>query len=364
MIDQLVAIADAARIEVPSEHRRPIAIVGAGAIVDVAHLPAYRATGLDVVGLYDLDAGRAREVAERHGVPRTYASLDELLGDPEAAVVDIAVVPEAQPSIVGTALDAGKDLLCQKPLALDPVTAADLVQRAAAAGRTVAVNQQLRFSESIAAATAMIEAGWIGELLSLRIDVDITTNWDAWPWLLTSDRLEVQYHSIHYLDAIRHVAGDPSAVFCRGTRHPAQAPRAETRTTSVLLYPGDLQATVTVNHENVSGDARAEFRFEGADGVIRGTFGLLYDYPDGRPDTIAVWSRSLPTDGWYPYPVTSRWLPDAFAGPMAGLLAALHTGSQPLTSAEDNLKTVCLVDALYRSMGSGQVEHVTLPAGP
>lgn len=73
--------------------------------MDVAHLPAYRAAGLEVTGLYDLDPARAAEVAARHGVPRTYGSPAELPADDRVAAVDTAVWPRAQPDIARQALD-------------------------------------------------------------------------------------------------------------------------------------------------------------------------------------------------------------------------------------------------------------------
>ena len=83
---------------------------------------------------------------------------------------------------------------------------------------------------------------------------------------------------------------------------------------SSYRYRDDLVAVVAATHANRHGDARAEFRIEGTEGVIKGTFGLLYDYPTGRPDTLEITSRVLGTDGWLPYPVTTRWIPDAFLG--------------------------------------------------
>ena len=358
MLDQLVPIAEATRIEVLPTHRLPIAIVGAGAIVDLAHLPAYASAGLDVRGVFDLDRARAAEVADRHRVNKVYASLAELLAEDAVAVVDIAVSPAAQPDIARQALRSGKHLLCQKPLASDPRTAQELARLAAESGRKLAVNQQLRFSESIAASKAMIDAGWIGTPQAVRFDVDIATDWEAWPWLARSERLEIQYHSIHYLDAVRLLLGDPERVFCRGTRRQGATTVGETRTTSLLLYPGDCQATVAVNHDNLSNDPWATFRIDGADGAIAGTLGLLYEYPDGRPDTLQVYSTALPTDGWLSYPITTRWLPDAFLGPMASLLAAIADDDEAATSAADNVGTVSLVNSLYRSMESGQVEPV------
>lgn len=351
-------IADAIRVDIPEEHRRRIAIIGAGAIVDVAHLPAYRAAGLDIAGIFDIDAERAGAVAERHGIDRVYGSLGEVLTDDSVEVVDIAVVAKAQPEIVRSAITAGKHLLCQKPFAPDPDTGAELVRLAESDGIRIAVNQQMRYDEGIAVARAVAQAGWIGELTAMTFHVDIVTDWSAWPWLLTSDRLEVSYHSIHYLDSIRSILGDPTVVFGASGRRPGQQARAETRTMTTLGFPSGALAGLHVNHENLGGDQRAEFRLDGSEGSVRGTIGLLYDYPDGRPDTVEVISNVLPTDGWLAYPVTKRWIPDAFLGPMAGLLEWISTGTTAPTTAADNLRTLRLVDAVYESMASGRAQDL------
>ncbi|MWA03573.1 gfo/Idh/MocA family oxidoreductase [Actinomadura sp. LD22] len=354
MLDLFAPIAAETRISVPGRHRRPIAVVGAGAIVDVAHLPAYRSHDLPVRGIYDLDRDRAEDVAARHGVPYVYASLDDLLKDDEVEVVDIAVVPTAQPPIARAALEAGKHLLCQKPLAPTLAEAREIAGLAEARGRRLAVNQQLRWDEGIAAARAMVRAGWIGTPTAMSFTVDVKTDWSGWPWLVRSERLEIMYHSIHYLDAVRSILGDPSRVFCAASRTPGQAEAGESRTMSTLLFDGGARAVLHVNHENRTGDFRAEFRIDGDKGAIRGTLGLLYDYPHGRPDTLEVSSSVAPTDGWVAYPVTERWIPGAFAGPMAGLLRWIAEDEPSPTAARDNLGTLALVEALYESIDSGE----------
>lgn len=355
-VQQLTALVDAVDVAVPADHRRRIAIVGAGAIVENAHLPAYRAAGLEVVGIFDLDGVRAKTVAETFDLPRVYSSLEELLADPQVEVVDIAVVADAQPAIVRAAIAAGKDMLCQKPFAPDLDTADELIALAAEHGRKIAVNQQMRFDEGVSVARAALQAGWIGEATTMSFHVDIATDFSAWPWLVSSQRLEISYHSIHYLDAIRSILGDPVKVFCAGSRRPGQVPLGETRTMSTLLFAEGTRAVLHVNHENLGGDHRAEFRLDGSQGSVRGTLGLLYDYPRGRPDTAEIFSRTLPTDGWLPYPVTRRWIPDAFIGPMAGLLRWIATGEQAPTAAADNVKTLALVEALYASMETGETQ--------
>ncbi len=361
MIDLFAPIAEACRIFVPDSHRRPIAMVGAGAIADVAHLPAYRGAGLEIAGITDLDAARAAEVAERHGIGRVYRDLDELLADDRVEVVDIAVAAAAQPEIVRQALASGRHVLGQKPFAPTSRVAAELAALARARGLVLAVNQQLRFDEGMAAAHEMVRLGWLGEVTALTITVDIWTEWTSWPWMLGIDELEVWNHSIHYHDVVRWFLGEPASVYATAGRTPGQAPRGETRTTTSYVYGNGARALVHANHENSWGDQRATFRIDGTQGAIRGTLGLLYDYPHGRPDTLEVHSAVLPTDGWVPYPVTTRWIPDAFLGPMASLLAAASGGPAPRTSASDNVATLALVEAIYRSITTGESQRPMVP---
>src|SRR5437764_7038882 len=76
-----------------------IGIVGAGAIVRHGHLPAYRAAGLNVVGITDLEPVRARELAAQFDVIRVHESVEALIADPAVAIVDIAIPTEAQHGI-------------------------------------------------------------------------------------------------------------------------------------------------------------------------------------------------------------------------------------------------------------------------
>lgn len=358
--DPFAPIRAAIRIEVDPAHRRPIAIVGAGEIVDLAHLPAYRAHGLDIAGITDLDPARAADVAARHGLPRVYASVQEIAADPAVEIVDLAVFPWVQCDIARTLLDAGKHLLCQKPLSYDLAQAEGLVAHAQKCRRLLAVNQQLRWSESVAALRAMIAQGWIGEPFEFTWDFHVYTPWEAWPWVARQPRLDINQFTIHFLDAVRAVLGNPLRVYGTQAREPGQPEQGETRSISVLEFAGETRALLRSFHKNRSGDPRAEFRVDGTSGSIRGTIGLMYDYPRGRADTLEIHSRVLPTDGWLPYPVTSRWIPAAFIGPMAALQRAIATAAAPETAGADNLHTLRIVHALYES---GR-DHTVVPIRP
>jgi predicted dehydrogenase len=363
MIGLLAEIAAACDLTLPAGYARPIGIVGTGAILDVGHLPVYKAAGIPVPAIWGRDRSHAERLAEAHGIPHIHDTLDDLLADPDVAVVDIAVVPDAQVEFALRALDAGKDVMCQKPLALNVADAARIVERAELRGRKVGVQQQMRYEEGMLAARAMIDRGWIGDVTTISFEVNIDTNLAAWSWLAEAPQLEIYFHSIHYIDTIRAFLGEPTAVFGTQWRLPGQKPIGDTRTLSVLMYPGDVRAIVHSNQENPAGDNEARFRIDGSAGSIKGDLGLLADYPAGRPDTLELWSSVMPTDGWLPYPVTRRWVPDAFLGPVASLMRAVRDGGEPESGARDNLKTLQLVDALYRSGETGEVIQIE-PDGP
>ncbi len=96
MIGPLAEISEACDLTPPPEHIRPFGIVGAGAILDAAHLPAYKAAGIPVPAMWARDREKARAFAEVHGIGRVHETLDDLLADPEVAVIDIAIAPAAQ----------------------------------------------------------------------------------------------------------------------------------------------------------------------------------------------------------------------------------------------------------------------------
>jgi len=335
------------RPKLPEKMDFGVGSVGCGGIVQYAHMPAYKKAGFKLVGVYDIDRDNAEKVAGDNDIPTVFDSLEALLTDPAVEIVDIAVPAWEQLRIVEQVAAAGKNMLCQKPLAEDFSEAVRIVELAQGAGVKQASNQQMRWDAGIAASKDLIARGFIGTPTDAQIQVSVETPWHMWPWLAKAPRLEVMYHSIHYLDAMRFLFGDPAWVTSRHARFAGQGNvRGETKTVTVLDYDDGLQALVAANHYNRHSEPQAVFRFIGTEGAIEGTIGLLYDYPAGRPDTLAYHKK-----GEAPVEVEldEMWIPDAFVGPMAGLMIAIETGSNPPTDTTDNLNTLRVVNAAYRS---------------
>lgn len=325
---------------------RPIVILGGGGIVRDAHLPAYRKAGLPVAGVFDLDRERAQALAAEWSIPRVFESVDEAVREP-GAVFDIAAPPTAHAALLW-ALPEGSAALVQKPMGLDLEAATRIRDVCRARRLTAAVNFQLRFSPMMLAVADALAQGRLGRLVDVEVHLNLVTPWRLFPHLKPNPRVEIVSHSIHYLDLIRSLAGDPVSVLARTYGHPLSE-LAQTRTTAILDYGTDLRVALSINHHHDFGRKfqDASFRFEGDRGAAMVKLGLLLNYPEGEPDELWLAPLGGP---WEQVPLAGRWFPDAFIGPMANLQRfAAGEDARLHTSVEDAWRTMALVEACYRS---------------
>lgn len=335
---------------------RPIVIVGAGGIVRDAHLPAYSKAGFPVAGITDLQLDRAQTLAGKYGVPEAYDDVAAAVAAaPADAVFDIALPPEAHVEVLEQLPD-GAAVLLQKPLGnhlAEGVRTREVCRRK---GLVAAVNTQLRFAPYVAVARKLIADGTIGELYDLEIRVSVRTPWEMFPYVLALDRLEINMHSVHYLDLVRSFLGDPTGVSAVTLRHPGKS-HANSRSDIALTY-GDrpLRVVVSTNHDHHFGERYEEsfIKWEGTKGAVRVQLGLLLDYPRGGEDRLELVTDDRPADGWRPVPFDGSWFPDAFIGSM-GVVQRYLDGSIPSlpTSVEDVFRTMAVVEAAHTSAASG-----------
>lgn len=145
-----------------------IAVVGTGAIAQVAHLPILtRMRGVQVTTLYDSDRAKARTIADRFSVPDVTRSLDEIWGDEEVQAVVICTPNHLHEEQVGAALDAGKFVLCEKPIALDSEGARRIIRKKGARERLM-VGMNQRFRPDAIALKSFVTGGELGDVFYLR----------------------------------------------------------------------------------------------------------------------------------------------------------------------------------------------------
>lgn len=148
-----------------------LAVIGCGNIAPSYTRAIKTHPELAVVGFYDLDTDRARALAGEHG-GKVYVSLDEALTDPDVEVIVNLTIFNAHYDVSRQALDAGKHVYSEKPLAMTPADANDLVERAAARGLRLAGAPTVFLGAANRAAGRLIRSGAIGEVRAIYAEVN------------------------------------------------------------------------------------------------------------------------------------------------------------------------------------------------
>ena len=330
---------------------RPIVLIGAGGIVNDAHLPAYRKAGLPVAGIFDLDRSRSEMTARKFDVPVVYDSLSQAVSV-KPAVFDIAIRPEHTAAVLEE-LEPGSTVLMQKPMGKDLADAKHIRRICQDRSLCAAVNFQLRFSPMMLAVQDTLERGWIGQILDVDIHLNLHTPWEQFPFLKNLERVEILVHSVHYLDWIRSILGEPQGVYARTVGHPQFPELGSTRTSAILDYGDTVRCSLSINHNFAFGPNHqvAAIRIEGDRGAAVVKLGLLLNYPEGEPDELEIITKGT---SWQPVAVRGGWFPDAFIGTMSNLQRFADGEDEILhTAVEDAYRTMALVEACYVSDAHG-----------
>lgn len=330
-----------------------IGILGSGFIVDCCHLVAYRKSGFNPVAIASRTQGRAREVARRHGIPIAYQTYEELMDDPSIEVLDIGVAPHAQVQLIKQACERGtvRGILAQKPLGTDFREAAEAVQACKAAGIMLAVNQNMRYDQSVRAAKTLLQNSVLGEPVIATIDMRAIPHFQPWQEELGWVTLRIM--SIHHLDTFRYWFGDPERIYCSVRPDPRiKFAHQDGICAYILEYRNGLRCIAVDDtwtgpaREGCPKDIYIRWRVEGTSGLALGEIGWCQD-PYTSPSSLR-YAASGDTEFQEPR-WEGSWFPDAFSGTMAQLLIALERHEEPAISGRDNLHTMALVEAAYRS---------------
>ncbi|GAA5045111.1 Gfo/Idh/MocA family oxidoreductase [Thermocatellispora tengchongensis] len=332
-----------------------IGAIGAGFIMADVQLAAYRSAGFTVHALASRTQARAAEVAARWDIPVVHATPEALIEDERVEILDIAFPPHLQPALIRHALRQPhiKGILAQKPFALSLDDARALVEEAEAAGKPLSINQNMRYDQSIRVLKQLIDRGELGEIVTATIDMRAVPHWQE--FLRDYDRLTLVNMSVHHLDALRFLLGEPVDVYTAARTDPRTAfPHTDGIVASTIRFESGALAVSLEDvwtgpiERGVDSDVRIRWRVEGTAGLAQGTIGWP-DYPEGSPSTLRYSSEG--TGGRWEEPVWStRWFPDGFAGVMEQLQYAVAHGECPELDARDNLRTMALVEAAYRSI--------------
>ncbi|WP_353642198.1 Gfo/Idh/MocA family oxidoreductase [Mesorhizobium sp. WSM2239] len=339
-----------------------IGCIGAGMIMAECHLAAYKEAGFPVVAIASRTEANARKVAERWDIPTVHDTPEKLIEDSQVEIIDLAFPPDQQPALIRHALKQPhvKAILAQKPLALSLGEAIKLRDEANAAGKILSVNQNMRYDQSMRVLKQIIDSGALGEIVFAQIDMHAIPHWQT--FLEDYDRLTLANMSVHHLDALRFLFGDPDEITTLTRKDPrTRFDHSDGITVSTMKFPSGVMAVSLEDvwsgprREGYQDDQHITWRVEGAEGVARGTIG----WPTGAASTLSYASARTTGGEWVSPSWDTMWFPHAFIGVMEQLQHAVATGTPPALSVADNVKTMALVEAGYRSIDEARTVRLT-----
>ena len=327
----------------PETYRPRIGMIGTGGISS-CHLDAYRAAGWEVAALWNRTRSKAEaKAAEFCPGARITDDWQAILADPDIDVVDVTLHPEHRTPIIAAALKAGKHVLSQKPFVTDLVVGEDLVKLAEDQGVHLAVNQNGRWSPHMAFMRQAVEAGLVGEVLSVHLAVRWNHGWTAGTPFDDIDDLVLYDFGVHWFDFMASLVGERAeSVFAMAAHARGQSNRVPLLAQALVRLDGG-QASLLLDGSVAHGPRDTSF--------IAGTAGGLRS--DGT-DLGAQQVTLTTADGIARPALDGQWFNDGFRGTMGELLCAIEQGRAPGNSARANLRSLALTFAAVESRASGR----------
>ena len=328
-------------------------LIGASTIAAEHMIGAIRAqAGHAVVGVASSSAGRAREYAQRHGIPGAHGSVPELLADPAVQIVYVSTTNELHHPQVLAAAAAGKHVLCEKPLALNLDDALSMVAACRAAGVVMATNHHLRNAATHRKIRDLIRDGAIGKPLFARVfhAVHLPPHLQGWridkPQAGGGAILDI---TVHDVDTLRFVLG-AEPVEAVGMTQSASMARAglEDGVMAVLRFDNGVLAQLhdafTVQH------AGTGIEIHGEQGSIVGR-NVMTQQPVGE---IVLRTAA----GEQAVPVVHENL---YARGVAAFCAAIRGEGPPAATAEDGVRSLATALAVLEACRTGAAARVAHP---
>lgn len=341
------------RPQFPSGANPAIGILGCGAIAQKAHLPAYQQYGLDVAGVWSRTPSTTDGIRARFdNVKRIYESPQNLLDDPSVGIVDIATPAENRLHWLSEAVDAGKHVLAQKPLAMDLDALPAVLSAARQNGVKIAVNQNGRWAPAWRLATLLIADGAIGDVVGVTHLHDKPLPPIAGTAFDDIDHMLITDYLMHWIDITRcWLAGKQAAgVRAADGRVPGQ-PSSARNPWSATIEIGCTDGAHAMLR--VVGDVQTKrpscpFWIHGTEGTIRGSVLQGSDRLELERNDATV-----------QYALSGEWFVDGFAGAMGELISAVAEDREPHNSATDNIASLQLMLAAKTSAARNGADVTT-----
>ena len=325
-----------------------VGLIGVGAAAQINHIPALKRTeGLELVGLYDRDPEKASRVAQKFGIERAFERLDDMLEADDIDAVDICTPNFLHAPMAIAALDAGKHVLSERPLARRADEAANMVKAAKKADRLLLCAVQHRFRPDAQLLKKFVEKGDLGEIFFAKAGwLRQRTEWDSEEWRRQkreSGGGVVLDLGFQMLDLTLWVLGMPKVTSVTASVHRLRKDEVEDSATTFLRLESGATLTLELTWGLLMEKDFAYLNLFGSGGaallnpfrVHKGMHGSLVNV--------------TPT-----FETSRNQYKQAIEAQICHFADVLRKGVKPVGSGEELLPVMELIDAVYRSADQGK----------
>ena len=325
-----------------------IGLVGVGAAAQINHIPALKKLeGVELVALCDHDPEKAARVAQKFGVPNACARFEDLLADDSVEAVDITTPNYLHAPMAIAALEAGKHVFCERPLARSGDEAAAMLKAAKKADRTLMCAVQHRFRADAQLLRKFVDKGDLGELFYAKAGwLRLKTEWDSDEWRQQkreSGGGVVLDLGFQMLDLTLWVIGQPKVTSVTASVHRTRKGDVEDSATGFFRLESGATLTLELTWGLLMEKDFAYLNLFGSGGaallnpfrVHKGMHGALVNVTPAMETSRNQYRQSMEAQ-------------------IQHFADALRSGKKPMGSADEILPVMELMDAIYQSAEQGR----------
>lgn len=356
-----------------------IGLIGAGTIMRLSHIPTILGSDFaSLVGIYDHDHTRAEALVKSFGVGRCFESLESMLDCSEVDAVIIATPNNRHEEAVLASADAGKHILCEKPLGLDIQSCMRMVKAAEQSRVVLQVGFNQRFWGQTQIAKALIDSGFIGDVQAFRsVYSEKSTAYPATSSyrydLAQSGGATIIDLTVHRIDLARHLLGDFTGVFAE-IAHSVLPQKVDDNVWLLARFANGARGCLSSDRFSPAiGDGTDLYGTQGTIHIASETLNPFHAAPlaiyteRSAKDLPEVLREAHYPEAWWNQ-FEGGWLKifpprkSAYAGQFSAFYRSIMEGAKVIASGLDGLRAQEVVQGAYLSMSEQRWVDLPLPA--
>ena len=348
-----------------------LGVIGTGGIANGAHLPGYSQIPdeCEIYALCDIDAKALNTTGDKYSVARRFEDYNDLLKLDEIDAVSVCTPNYVHYSATMAALKAGKHVLCEKPIAMNAVEAAEMVATARANSRILQIGYNSRFAPNNQVLKQFIEAGELGEIYYARAQAMRVRGIPGWGVFIDKAKqgggplIDI---GVHILDLTLWLMGHPEPTFASGVTYQKFGKRSD-----VVGFMGQWDYKNFTVEDMAAGLIRfangatvvlessfvANIKEEINNTTLLGTAGGAQAYP-----LTITQERHRSVFSFEPHTPNSHI--NTYHAEMKSFVDCVKHKKDPLVTGEHGLMVARIMDAIYASSDAGHEVAVVPAAKP